>query len=350
MTETYFQDPNTLAVHAAQEVTDAIVTVFSDTVPVRNPPPSWSPLTATDAELDYYGLPPRPSSAAEVAEWAAEWASYTWSPPPALCVARDLRAATYSPTWAGAIALGRNDYTRVVARLTEPTASYCPGSSPSSHVSWVGLGGFNTDGGLMQNGTIQTGKIVVDPSTKRQLDHFWFELISGGTPAHDTGIWMLNFNDTEGGVGAKVKSGDVIDVATAYIPSAKKVKFYFHNVSTGYVKTIGPTDHFPDKDNVRFSVESAYYGGTAEVIDERTENLESKKYDQLRKFTPVQWRSAKVSFAGGTPVPIRQAPKHAGLTMWSKASGTMAGPDGNGLPADAFNDNWRGCGVVEPES
>lgn len=46
------------------------------------PPPGLNPLTATDAQLDEYGLPPRPTDITAAAAWQTEMSNYHPGPSP----------------------------------------------------------------------------------------------------------------------------------------------------------------------------------------------------------------------------------------------------------------------------
>lgn len=39
----------------------------------RIPPAQWNPLTATPDELAYYGIPPRPNTPHDLAQWTSDW-------------------------------------------------------------------------------------------------------------------------------------------------------------------------------------------------------------------------------------------------------------------------------------
>ena len=50
------------------------------------PPPGWNPVTASDATLKAFGLPPRPTDPAALAEWTDVWSKVkTFGPPGKMC-------------------------------------------------------------------------------------------------------------------------------------------------------------------------------------------------------------------------------------------------------------------------
>jgi hypothetical protein len=249
------------------------------------------------------------------------------------------KAAVYSYNWAADVDGGRSDYAQISAHYTEPTHTYCPGSSPSSHSMWVGIGGANGLNRLLQNGTSSDGTI--------DQDHFWFEVVAD---AHDTYMWKINYSDTVNGIQATVKKNDVLDISTSYDPVAKTVRFSFRNNTTGYFKQIGPTTHFPDHNGVDFNVAGAYDGQSAEVVDERETNFTTNQYDQLRQFSQMHWTSVTTYVASGAKAGIRDY-SNTGYIMAEHGSNVatneLARVSGTGLPTNAVNTTWERCGAVE---
>jgi hypothetical protein len=339
VTSTYFQDPNTQAVHAARRSNDATVTVFANDAPVRNAPLGWSPIRATNAELRFYGIPARPTATSPLAAWKQTWSRYSYAPPPTLCMDTEHKAPIYSYNWAADVDGGRSDYAQISAHYTEPTHTYCPGTSPSSHAMWVGIGGANGLNRLMQNGTSSEGTI--------DQDHFWFEVIAD---THDTWLVKLDSSYAVNGTQPTVKKNDILDISTSYDPAAKTVRFSFRNSTTGYFKQVGPMTQVRDHNGVAFAVAGGYDGQSAEVVDEREENPTTKKYDQLRQFTQMHWTSATVYVASGAKAGIRDY-SNTGEIMALHGStdpaNEMARVTGVGLPTNALNTTWERCGAVE---
>jgi hypothetical protein len=59
--------------------------------PEEELPEGWSPINATDKELDVFGLPPRPTDPQALADWKADWANVKDSAPPGMCQSTTVR-------------------------------------------------------------------------------------------------------------------------------------------------------------------------------------------------------------------------------------------------------------------
>ena len=53
----------------------------SANVVVHVPPYGWNPLTASDADLNYYNYPPRPRDPAKLSQWASQVTNAKWVRP-----------------------------------------------------------------------------------------------------------------------------------------------------------------------------------------------------------------------------------------------------------------------------
>jgi hypothetical protein len=348
--------------------------------PARIPPSQWRPVSASAVELDYYGIPARPADPSALQAWLTEWTDYSgFASPEGNClfdhpigstavisidpdaVAADPTVVTSNPgplltspgialadptiltseplglltdssqaaassNWAGVIANVRGNYTETYGSITQPTQTYCPGPTSSSHSSWVGIGGLGSDHALIQNGTVQYGSPAVTVA-------FWESISPTG------GV------DVQGGNTAfPVSAGDQVNVSTTYTPT--RISYGFHNLSTGQVwgYPFYGVNHVPPP---------AFYDGTsAEVIDERATNSTTHVIDELRQFSPASWSAARVAWGAGALTAIRSVP-HYGLLMkqsgpsGSKTMTTLAHPVGGAAP-DTFTDHWDACGRNGP--
>jgi hypothetical protein len=264
------------------------------------PPAGFNPLTATQAQLSFYGFPERPTEATELAAFNSEFsqANYTGELPASsdpMCLSLGDSAWTMqnalsgsaspdgevtqdSANWAGIADFEQDDYNYVHARIVQPTASYCPGTPPSAHFYWVGLGGvFATK--LLQNGTA-SGYYNVGGSLS---PYAWWQALS---PTDNTLPVLVPASDMP------VSSGQNMAMATEYWSgSSSHVEFYWHNFATGDVYSI--TAYSIDGN----SVSSYYDGETAEVIDERPTD-DSDQLLELRESTPSNWTDAVTSDTG----------------------------------------------------
>lgn len=147
--------------HSSAASSAATVTTFqsaSTTVTFRTPPRSWNPLTATDTELDFYGLPARPHDAEGLASWTTEFRHYSGFGPPQYCGGTGESIPGSQPAADSAWVLLPGHYgSHNWAGIEVPQASgtsafkyvyghtFVPynfgGCTSDGHAAWVGLGG-----------------------------------------------------------------------------------------------------------------------------------------------------------------------------------------------------------------
>jgi hypothetical protein len=127
------------------------------------PPAGFQPETATAAQLDEYGFPPRPSDPAQLAQWQKEMSLWKGAAPPAPFLTETHTQVTADtvthPIWAGYAVTAEpgsiSAFSHVEGWYIEPQMgpSRC---SSTAEVSWAGLGGYYdpyNGGWLAQNGT-----------------------------------------------------------------------------------------------------------------------------------------------------------------------------------------------------
>ncbi len=190
------------------------------------PPAGWSPLAASDEDLEMYGFRPRPSDSAGLADWQDEFSSSHFTgvaeiSPTDMCQrplvsaggtslilpdtdpvndSADELAATAtsatSPNWGGLVDTGTG-YTYVYGRIYQNTATNCP-NVVDTHATWVGLGGYGRGTALLQNGTAQEQPLG--------SDYAWYEALN---PQNDTRVASL-------GSAFPIAAGDEIAMSTHY--------------------------------------------------------------------------------------------------------------------------------------
>jgi hypothetical protein len=130
--------------------------VNGHTVEFLVPPAGFQPATATNAQLNEYGLPPRPTASTPLARWHTEMRNFKpASPPPAFLAESHAHAANnYSTNWSGyAVVGGDGAFNHAEIWYTEPTffSSSC---STNADVTWAGIGGwFGPNDTVGQDGT-----------------------------------------------------------------------------------------------------------------------------------------------------------------------------------------------------
>ncbi len=265
------------------------------------PPTGWSPLQASDADLEEYGFRVRPTDPAALADWNEEFSPPNFSHvaairPGQMCntgvvaggsglVQPDIDtndvAGTADPgtvgapqssqNWGGIVDNG-NGFNYVYGRMAEDTATNCNGND--IHFTWVGLGGWNGNQSLLQNGTGQQAPIG--------SDYAWYEAISAQ---------HLNPSVSLGSA-FPISAGDTVAMSTHwYGGSNAHAVFYWHNYRTGTVITVRINDK-----SVAGDLSSNHDGTSAEVIDERgafyNSSDKSWYYAKLRQHTTTHWTHA----------------------------------------------------------
>jgi hypothetical protein len=137
------------------------------TFTVGQPPPGFRPEQATDEELERYGFPPRPATAAQLQQWTELMTNYKGAAPPAACEGLVAPYSTtnepveygkyYTKTWSGYLARsaegGGRRLVAAFGHFYEPSGNAYPSCKSNALVAnWLGLGGYFT-GRLIQAGT-----------------------------------------------------------------------------------------------------------------------------------------------------------------------------------------------------
>ncbi|MCO5984939.1 hypothetical protein NE235_02330 [Actinoallomurus spadix] len=198
---------------------------------VTVPPKAWNPVTASDTEIQRYGLYPRPKSPAQRRIWEEMYSHVTSWVVPDMCATNVHAAApkyptAHAPVWSGAVARKVKKapaFTGASYIFDEPSFDgVCKGAS--SYNIWSGLGGVKY-GRLMQNGVDNiAGKGPND-------DYAWWEVLSDDPKKSLPEMKVKNFS---------VKAGDRVFAGTSYYAPKKQVSFSFYNYRTRKAVTLGP--------------------------------------------------------------------------------------------------------------
>jgi hypothetical protein len=230
------------------------------------PPDGFTPLTATDDELERYCFPARPDIFSDdYAEWETLMANYRETPDPIIKTKRvsldrvsldkevlstsassvmATSTTRYSRIWSGYESnLGSSSatfYNQVQMDYIHPTISSTSGSCYNSY--WVGLGGRNS-GKLVQAGTATSGS---------STHVAWYEYLSD--TASSVSMQIIS--------SLTINAGDNIHVYISFQKANNKFEYYIANNTTGqsaaaYV-TLASSDYLD--------------GTTAEWIVERCTN------------------------------------------------------------------------------
>jgi hypothetical protein len=363
---TSYEDPDTGQISSLLASSESTVVDYGQegstqpSLEVRVPPSSWRPTTATGAELAFYHIPAEPSGSGG-ATWLSEWSDYKAAPAPTgFCetgISSGGAAVSSSSTgpspavttcpnssfnWEGTVVCGSN-YTESYASVVMDSYAYCPGTNPSSHSSWVGLGGATgASNGLVQNGVNQIGY--------PNQDTFFVEAIDV-TNNYDTTEVVPNGFPTP-------NARDVIHLSTTYNAAANypygEVLWGFHDMTSGFDQQIIGLSFNDARTKAVFYPYQAYDGSYAEAIDER-DTVSGPGgvpyYTQLRTFGSSTWNLDQVGQYGGGLVPWRTQQYHAGMTMQDTQTGgafgnlaTITAPAGDNTD---FTGTWVNCGTYK---
>lgn len=312
----------------------------------RQPPNSWNPLTATDEELSFYGLPPRPTEADELALWTDEFQHYSGFGAPQYCGSNGhnvppaqrqhqpgsswvvLSTHQGSENWSGLVVpkgSGTN-FNYVYGHTYVPTMTAT--CSSDAHSAWVGLGGWTSPStNLAQNG-------VEDDGTKLFV---WYEMIypNGGLDTKQTPITMYS----------GIHRGDQIAFSTQYIApngtTGGHFSFYVHDYATGEVEDPLVYSY------AGYPAPYFYSGDTAEAIDERT--MFGAYYDALRNFGVQDWVDSSDIRTSGATLNLRSEPGHFWVDMDNSAQNQILANSRieAGSTSKEFQDEWDWCGAKE---
>jgi len=222
-------------------------------------PPGFDPLMATDAQLDAYGLPPRPADANALRDWTQQMSHmHMVQPPPFLVELPNVRADTiYATNWSGYMVTGpAATFTHAETWYVEPTfySSVC---SSNAEVTWAGLGGWNSQN-LAQNGTLHN----VPGANDHQA---WWEILPGY-------VVPVNFY---------AHRGYEFDASTRRISGG--FRFYFYDYYNGAVTAYD-------------AISNSWDGTSAEAIAERP--TINGAFANLSNFETLHFFSAKANGAG----------------------------------------------------
>ncbi len=349
-------------------------------------PDGFDATTATDAQLEFYGLPARPSDPLDPTDPASQdawdawhaavddpWDSHTQPlGPDTFCAlpagtmsspsnasidpdftvdpseTTDARSVAPNPVdsfnWGGEVATAHADYKWVSGEFTVPSYTQCASNqNPDSHSSWVGIGGWNGSSKLMQNGISSGG----GPHGDGVAPFAWWEVANSNNDTYQKPVLSSL---------VRVKSGDDIAVTTSYNPTTKKATFRWNNKTSRQNYAITVTGHAdnPNAPNYAGGYMAAHYDGRyAEAIDER--NAFNGYYDWNRPHSGVNWLYVNVSTAsnGSSPTRIRTQ-AHDELRMTNVYHVTVANPHPNPTVLDKvsapsgypgrFSMTWNSCG------
>ena len=260
-------------------------TVAGTAVSILMPPAGFRPETATAAQLDELGFPPRPTNPSDLRQWQKEMRGWTGAAPAPGFLATSPATAdsVTSLNWSGYVVTGgAGTFTHAEAFYTEPSfgGSVC---ATNSEVTWAGIGGWNS-GNLAQDGTSHN----VPGLANHQA---WWEIL----PASITAVNLT------------AHAGFTFDASTRRISGG--FRFFLMDSESGQT--------------VAFDVSSSRYdGSSAEAIAERpTVNGSFTNLSNFGTLTVSTSRANEKGFDTFSPNGSRH-----GVHMVDSSGGDMADP------------------------
>lgn len=289
------------------------------------PPAGFSPLKASAAQLAAYGLPPRPTNAADLARWTALMGHVTTLVVPDVSIsAAQPNSLPKLPTvqpgakagvstgstniWSGYVSKQASStyYNEAFGEWIQPSisATTCTGAT---HLSWVGLGGYGTSK-LIQDGTNQSNQA-------------WYEYLGAG----GTGVSITLLPASLG-----IHSGDTIAAWTSY--SAGTAYWTVEDVTSGKASSATLT-----------GASSFYDGSSAEFIDERT--TFGTTPSPLADYSATDWTAADAEVTStGYKDALSSLSNVTQLTMVNPNTGhTLATALNEGSNGYTFQTAWKNC-------
>jgi hypothetical protein len=292
------------------------------------PPPSFRPLTASQARLEEYAFPAKPAAALAQAHWHDAMAAYTTVPSPQLCLGDKVTSKVQPASGTASAAKvvhffnWSGFYTRASSRRWDAAqgtwiqskAGNCHCAGGTQEVTWAGIGGVS-DGALLQAGT----------EMARSKIFAWYEYlhdcIRGDPSGAECGPSIIKVGNA--------KAGGNVFTQTSYQRSSHTANFFVEEGSHA----------FPIKAK---KLNSTYYNGrSAEWVDERPSHCSGGCYDPLTNFKFNNWHSADAENISGAWQSV-QSQNHVEVIMVNTRGKHLAQP--SKLEGDTFKDTWIRAG------
>jgi hypothetical protein len=261
-------------------------------ITVSEPPTGFDPLAASDAELQTWGLPPRPSNEAGREQWREMVGSYKYTTPHESCRQTDpnrvhaYQGSFFSGNWSGYENEASNNRFKWHAVMGNTYMAVDHGScNPSADVAqWVGLGGNGA--GFIQAGVENRSGIYYEA---------WIEWWSGNQRYYYEPVLY------QGGAPYIVGPNQFIRMYVGYNWSLEEYYVYLTNDYTGQTELVqGKIGH------------QFYDGSTAEWIDEAPGQL------PLLNFGEITWWNATTQNEANQVLPATYYP------LWKVTAGSSS--------------------------
>lgn len=249
------------------------------------PPDGFSPIKATDEQLEQYGFPARPTKKSDLADWTEMMSSYKKTATPSLTKTNrihstgqkvknvtgnaigNVNATRGYYNWSGYVMNG--SFNSVSCDFRQPTIQ--SGATSNTYEStWIGLGGADTPR-LTQCGT------AMNTANGGRNYYAWYEYLGNGV-----GVPEIRLNNIT------VRANDRIHCYLSFQKSNNKLNCYIANNTNGTSQTI------------LISLSSATYfdGSTADFINEHPSVGDTD--NGLCNYGTTNWTSCKAYTMSGS--------------------------------------------------
>jgi len=238
----------------------------------QQPPPGFSPLNATNAELTQYGLPARPvgRDPGSMATWTQAMSAWRAAAPMSLAIqqasskvpgdlAQDFESGVGD--WGGYVDYSstgdESAYTGAQSVFAAPNVgASCGGSNGGTTVIgvWTGLGGYGSDGALIQSGA-EAGENLEGSQPQSVWQPFW-ELANAFSPQLLKG--------TNQSTAIAIQPGNTVWSKTTYSSSnGGTANFFIENETSGMSSSFSLTNN-----PLTGPISGYYYGDHADFVTE----------------------------------------------------------------------------------
>ena len=285
------------------------------------PAPGWSPVLASDEELEAYGFPPRPPDPDALAQWTADYSHWKAAAQPGMCELPESAAASgphFSSNWAGGMNNGAG-FTGSSLTWTQPGFTYTCGTA-AKLAWWSGLGGWNYPGGqerLIQGGTDTATDLT---GSHPNIIFPWWEMLTTNT---DNPMVKM------GGPTPAIAPGHQIRSTVTYNSAGGFAVMAVYDITTGITYSSGAISSYQGHPT------SYYYdGSTSDFISEAPTNSAGNVEPLRRPTSPVHFSAA---YTNGNSIGT--------YGSWNIVQGTASHhiDDSSFDGSHAWNTTWRAC-------
>lgn len=285
-----------------------------------HPPAGFDVMTASNSELETYGIPARPAGGVAEEEWIEEFQGQTFENKGNLCGLAESGSdaveavppgggAKLNNRYSGYLAFDQENHKRftgIKGQFQVPTAHPNPKCSISAASSWVGMG-------LAKQGFMQAGSIIGNAGNVHPFIQ----------------VWKPDGSHHNIRAPVKLESEEKLRIRLTYSLAQEKISVVFDNRNTGKIQ---PVMHH---------LSSVFYDGSSiQWFEERPIRFAN---ENLKNFGSIPWSHARglESAGGGTWKKLQLLPWTPYVLRVNNT--ILAEPTGIGADGEGFTDNFKAC-------